>query len=79
MAYDRREHGIKDPENFITKYNGLEDFRNRWCKNVILIELIHTRLTFEEANLFSYCTIIQEEIDKYTDKLLEAMFDITNR
>lgn len=76
MAYDRREHGIKNPDEFIQKFNGTEDFRNRWCKKAILIELIHTRLTFEEAGLFEYCKVIQEEIDKYTDRLIEGMFGI---
>lgn len=73
MAYDRRQHGIKDPIEHIKKFKDLEDFRNNWCKKAILIELIHSKLTFEEANLFEHCQVIQEEIDDYTDRMVEGL------
>ena len=77
MAYDRREHAIKDPTSFVKRFGSLEDFRINWCRRVILIQLVHSLLTFEEDELYEHCEVIQQEIDRYTDRLVDGFLGKT--
>ena len=71
--YDIREFGEKDPLGVVEMYPTLEAFREHWFRGKILIELVHSLVTFEDYDLYEHCEIIQQEIDKYTDRMLGVL------
>lgn len=79
MAYNKRLYGEKDPVGVAQMYPSLESFRLNWCRQKIIIELLHSLLTFEDHDLYEHADVIQQELDKKVDKMLEGIFNIKPR